>query len=281
MLAKSVPISDCVYYWWFEYLKRSARYQKACSQNGRGMKKLYNDFGNIFEYKFWDWWKERGADLFAERRPVEIDDFLTVDDVENRREEFESGHSVLIAVPTTMKRTAIKRQVSALLNQLELSDYKSQAKYPLRNTKVDAASLGKCLAAYDMHVEGCSNVEIGGYFDYTKTELEELSEDARRRYIYTQDTEMQKRYQRKSRAREKLIAEARQKIEARLKKRGKEYPDSHEVDRLVDIELGLLTRKNESRRKTKNYLNVSASRMLKKAKANIAAVERGEFGVGH
>ena len=22
----------------------------------QSMKKLYNDFGNIFEYKFWDWW---------------------------------------------------------------------------------------------------------------------------------------------------------------------------------------------------------------------------------
>tara|TARA_R110002167_G_scaffold35510_6_gene113413 strand:+ start:2118 stop:2303 length:186 start_codon:yes stop_codon:yes gene_type:complete len=34
-------------------------------------------------------------------------------------------------------------------------------------------------------------------------------------------------------------------------------------------------------RKSKNYLNVSVSRMLKKAEANIRAVEKGIFPVGH
>jgi hypothetical protein len=52
------------YYLWFEYLKRSEKYKTACANNGKGMKKLYKDFGNVFEYEgvegFWRWWRERG-----------------------------------------------------------------------------------------------------------------------------------------------------------------------------------------------------------------------------
>ena len=44
------------------------------------MKKLYKDFGNVFEYEgvegFWRWWRERGQLLFSAKPLSNIDAFL-------------------------------------------------------------------------------------------------------------------------------------------------------------------------------------------------------------
>jgi len=47
--------------------------------------------------------------------------------------------------------------------------------------------------------------------------------------------------------------------------------------------LGLLVKspKSEERAKAKNYYKQQVFRLLRKAKANIEAVEKGRFGVGH
>ena len=72
---KGVELSESIYYWWFEYLKLSDKYQRVCGldvqltscdeseyelwlkQYGR---ELFDDFGNIFQYEggegFWRWW---------------------------------------------------------------------------------------------------------------------------------------------------------------------------------------------------------------------------------
>ena len=70
-------------------------------------------------------------------------------------------------------------------------------------------------------------------------------------------------------------------VKERLKRSQKESADASDIDEMIDKELGILTRRNDERRKLKNYLNVSASRMIKKAEANIRAVEQGVFPLGH
>jgi len=45
-------------------LRRSDDYKKACAKNGKGMAKLYKDFGDVYSEKhygyldFWVWWTE-------------------------------------------------------------------------------------------------------------------------------------------------------------------------------------------------------------------------------
>ena len=82
---KGVPTTDSIYYLWFEYLKRSEKYKTACANNGKGMKKLYKDFGNVFEYEgvegFWSWWNERGQYLFGIEATQEIVEFDSADEV--------------------------------------------------------------------------------------------------------------------------------------------------------------------------------------------------------
>ena len=120
-----------------------------------------------------------------------------------------SGEVKAIILPTNVTRSTIERRLAKLLKQLVLNPKEEKARYHPSNLKVDVNSLEKCLKAYDMRIEGKTNVEIGAMF---------LFEDA-------------------------------QKV-------------------LKDADL-------------KNKCNVGAYRLIKKAEANIKAVEKGMFGVGH
>ena len=92
---KGVGTTQSIYYLWFEYLKRSEKYKKACANNGKGMKAIYKDFGNIFQYKtdamgytdvndfYYKWWEKRGAELFG------------IQDTENELREFASYEDVV------------------------------------------------------------------------------------------------------------------------------------------------------------------------------------------
>lgn len=60
------PQHCSVYYYWWEYLRRNEAYRRTCARKGKGpLSKLYNDFGDVYEVAFWDWWKAH-IDLFCE-----------------------------------------------------------------------------------------------------------------------------------------------------------------------------------------------------------------------
>lgn len=70
---------NTVYYYMFEYLKRSKKYRDYCDYgiddaNNR-MKQLFSEFGNIYKIEFIDWWKQFGINLFSDK---EIDHRLSV-----------------------------------------------------------------------------------------------------------------------------------------------------------------------------------------------------------
>ena len=66
-----VWFNQSIYYYWFEYLRRSKKYEFACKNNGAGMEKLYADFGDVFKDSFDEWFATdmggvvRGIYLFA------------------------------------------------------------------------------------------------------------------------------------------------------------------------------------------------------------------------
>jgi hypothetical protein len=68
---KLVKQEDCIYYLWFEYLRRSNKYFAACKNRGKGMEELYADFGDVFKDTFDEWFSAevsgvvRGEYLFA------------------------------------------------------------------------------------------------------------------------------------------------------------------------------------------------------------------------
>ena len=157
---KGVPITDSIYYLWFEYLKRSEKYKTACANNGKGMTKLYKDFGNVFEYEgvegFWNWWNERGQYLFGIEGKQEIVEFDNADEVVGY-EDYK-----LIAIPKNITATTIKKRLNKLVDDMELtSTAERKAKYSIAQTKVDVGSLETCLMAYDLKQQGKDILDIG------------------------------------------------------------------------------------------------------------------------
>ena len=155
VLVRGVPTTDSIYYLWFEYLKRSEKYRTACANNGKGMTKLYKNFGNIFEYEgvegFWGWWAERGQYLFGIKPLQQIGEFADVDDVIAIRKQVEEGDYKLVAIPTNLTKTTIKKRLNKLLAQMEINPTAEQtAKYSIAQTKVDVESLKSCLIAFDL-----------------------------------------------------------------------------------------------------------------------------------
>ena len=257
VLVKGVEQTQSIYYWWFHYLLRSDKYKTACANNGKGMKKLYNDFGNIFDYEFWNWWTERGQQLFGIKPIQQVADFTTVDEVLENKEQIENGNIKLVALPTNLTKATLQRRLSKILKELEVKPTAEQkADYFIEQSKVDVDSLRDCLIAYDLKQQGYKNVEIGGQFLVAQDELDELVRDGR---------EKSKTFE--FDALSKFISKRNMSIE--------------QYDELIAEGKGVFFIGGEERTATKNYLNVKANRMIAKAKKNIEAVEKGTFGVGH
>lgn len=279
---KGVELSDSIYYWWFEYLKLSDKFQRLCGESTALEScdeeayevwradygdRLLADFGNIFEYEgaegFWHWWRSRGRHLFGIRAMDALDEFATLDDVAEYREEIERGAIKLVALPTTLTRATLQRRLSKLIDSMELSDTGEQkAEYHPFSVKVDAESLCVAHQAYRMRKEGRSNVFIGAYFSFCGEQQREFVRDGRKKG-FTFDYSAYANY---------------------VKKRELGIEGEDEKQRLEGeaITKGDVVFYMDSDRRTakKNYLNVKASRLVAKAEDNIRAVEQRRFPVG-
>ena len=180
---RGVPTTDSIYYLWFEYLKRSDKYKRACKNNGKGMKKLYSDFGDVFSYEgidgFWRWWNERGQHLFGSTKRGDIVQFASADEVVG------FDNYKLIAIPTSLNATTLKKRLSKFVDGIknELKPIAQQsAKYSISQKKVDVESLRSCLMAYDLKLEGLDILEIGLQVMWVgSADAKDLIEDGRSR----------------------------------------------------------------------------------------------------
>jgi hypothetical protein len=275
-LVKGVELSESIYYWWFEYLKLSDRFQKLCGQDVvvesctskeySQWKKafgntLLKDFGNIFEFEggegFWQWWNERGQHLFGINPLHGLDQFASVDEVLEHRQLIDSGAVKLVALPTTLTRATLQRRLAKLIDQMTLSGEDEQtAKYHPHSVKVDVESLSTCYQAYKLKKEGKTNVFIGAYFSFGIDEQNEFVRDGRKKGK-TFDFRAYEDYTRKRNMTVEQEDEANER---------------QEVVFFMD---------RDKRTAKKNYMNVKASRMIKKVRENIIAVEKGIFPLGH
>ncbi len=257
-----VPCTQSIYYLWFEYLKRSEKYKQACATEGDGMKELYNDFGNVLEYEgvqgFWRWWTQKGNYLFGVRNGFNaqrVEEWKSLAEV---KELFESEQVTILILPNDTPKTKLLRAVNKLIKEVPISEpFMRHANYLPKSVKIDVESLRDCLAAYDMRQQGMSNLEIGAEFSASSSQVKEILRDARRRG-------------------KKAAAAAAEVASLKNSKLTKE-----QFDALIDQDDTTDKERAIERSKLKNYLNMKASRMIRKAIDNIEAVERGEFPVGH
>ena len=276
---KGVPTTDSIYYLWFEYLKRSEKYKTACANNGKGMAKLYKDFGNMFEHEgvegFWSWWNEKGQYLFGIEATQEIVEFDSADGVVGY-EDYK-----LIAIPKNITATTIKKRLNKLVDDMksELKPTAEQtAKYSIAQTKVDVESLKTCLMAYDLKQKGTDVLEIGLQVKWISgAEAKNLIEDGRRKGKEVDLEKLAELSENNSKEYGRLLAKAQAVVSKRLKGN---LIDSDDEDKLIDMEMRVY-KTDYVRTSRKKSIRTNTHKLINKAVANIQAVEKGVFGLGH
>jgi len=146
------------YYWWWAYLKRSARYLDCCERGGYGeLAGLYKDFGDVRSDDFHAWWttEQRGARLFAEHRlEAKFGELLTPEEWST---DWSREDVMVVAVPLRVSNRRLKGEFAKLLDSRmkrsrgrpALAKVSQTASYPLaRNYTVQ--SLERTLEAYDL-----------------------------------------------------------------------------------------------------------------------------------
>lgn len=113
---KSKSAWECsVYYWWWEYLRRSQDYLECCENEGKGKcAKVYKDFGDIRTKTFKRWWLDgnRGAELFAEL-PVEE----TVRVLKEGEKALSDDEFLTISLPKKFPIKMLEKRFKELLKQ--------------------------------------------------------------------------------------------------------------------------------------------------------------------
>ena len=281
---KGVPTTDSIYYLWFEYLKRSEKYKKACANNGKGMTKLYKDFGNIFEYEgvegFWRWWNERGQLLFSTKPLSNIDAFFTMDDIEDYKTEIDKGKILLLPIPTSGSRELIKKSVNKLIDQIDIQKGKEhKPQYGVESQKVDVKGLQKALLAHDLKAKGRDILEIGLIIrEFDKSEFDDWLADGRKGEKKEYSIDEWADWCDDNRAEYlRIYDEALDTVYKRVNINSSTYTD--ELDDLIDAEMRRL-RTDYVRTSMKKSIRTYTHKLLNKADRNITAVGKGKFGFG-
>ena len=143
---------NTVYYYWWEFLRRNAEYERCCKKYGVGkFSALYDDFGDVFAGNFKTWWQadKRGARLFAEELPPEFK-VMSVNDP-----PIDDPQVVYIQVPLSLPKRYLRNQFLSVIGDRHLgragrrNNAVSTARYPVSG-HVDIDALDKCLRVYDM-----------------------------------------------------------------------------------------------------------------------------------
>ncbi len=269
--------------------------------------------------EFWKWWTNKGKYLFGDSLEGQLSEFSSVEDVVQLAPEIKKGAYKVIVVPTDMKIPVIRKRVGELIGKIEISEppkgRRGMAKHRVTNAKVDIPSLKTSLRAYDLKQQNLNNREIyASLFPLTDEEREWAMEEDRRgnrgllsdwdtseqmpddyedeeEFLKIAGAELKEKkeeYERVERANEKVSKQLKWRMEKGIiedgKRRDMTYEEQDEVRRiLLAIELGVAVRSKQAQEivDKKNYWNSHVGRLLKKAMANIEAVQAGYFPVSH
>lgn len=272
-VGEGVEVEKSLYYWWFEYLRRSKKYHTACANTGKGMKTLYKDFGDVFSMDFWKWWFEldqfgthRGARLFATaiKPPISL---VTKKELIDKSEHFFENNIALISICKYSTKTEIHHALDDVLrNELRLHNTKPDLKppkYPPHSIKVDIPSLRKSLIAYDMHQRGVALFKIGAIAQGMDEVRDKEFFD-----VYQIDYRTMKSFSTSSGL-------------PNLDELGKKLKIHQSTSRNMRHRPRISSPHNFFEPRKKAYLISHAHRLIKKAEANIRGVEKGMFPFPH
>jgi hypothetical protein len=228
--------------------------------------------------------------------------------------EFDNANEVvgyddykLVAIPTNLTKTTIKKRLNKLIAEMEVNPTAEQtAKYSIAQTKVDVESLKSCLMAYDLKQQGLDILDIGLRVKWISgAEAKDLIEDGRSRGKEYDIAELESESYKSAKKYVKVHDKVIEKLTAQNKKEEALFDRAIVNDNKGLIRGGLASlgrqgidylsdkkvreemlkegyaKTFEERTKRKKSIRTHTHRLIAKAKANIEAVERGMFGVGH
>jgi hypothetical protein len=144
---KGVYFENSIYFFWFEFLKRKIS------------KKIYEDFGDIRNKNFKEWWNEkygnttRGIYLFAYQNP-----FSDVEEIDyyNKINSLNFRDYTLLAIPKNIEKNYALKRVRALINK-ENKRFANKARYEFKSKTFKIKSLKNYLNFLKLKEEGNKN----------------------------------------------------------------------------------------------------------------------------
>ena len=146
-----------LYRCWFDFLKLNEDYATCCENQGAGgsLARLYEDFGDIFNTTFGDWYETRAETLFKPHRFL----FDRVDTNEAYRAySSDEDHAVVLAINLDAPRELLVEEFPRFLAQIKAPKRGrrkrefSGARYPLRNGP-SANTLKTIYAVYNAYLK--------------------------------------------------------------------------------------------------------------------------------
>lgn len=255
VLAEGVEIQDSLYYWWFVYLRLSKKYQKACGLDvamSAEEEKEYNA-----------WWKSHGEKLYADFGNIfEVDFWDWWRATDSNTKQNKGARLFGIKATEVLDDFASFEQVQEIVQEQAKSEY-ALLVIP---TYLTRATITKRI-----------NKLIEKLAKENKLKPQADKEPRAKYHPKATKVDIHSLKRCKEAYEAKLAGKSNVEIGAGNLLSAKELADLMRDRRVTQVD------KKEIRHATdrKNYFNMTAVRFVKKARENIAAVERGEFPVGH
>ena len=152
---RGVYFENSIYFFWFEFLKLNEKYIAACKNKGRGMKKIYEDFGDIRKKTFKQWWNEkykgttRGVYLFSNY--LSLEKVIKISN-KNNLNYLKANNYTLFAVPKFMDINFSLKEIRNILKKDRIKIiYKSRYFLKTKTFKI------KSLSNYLKFIKNCNN----------------------------------------------------------------------------------------------------------------------------
>ena len=130
------PWQCSLYYFWFEYLKRHEGYRQTCLSGGKGKyAKLFEDFGDVHQLDFINWWRNT-FHLFEEPRAIRRVDR---ERILNSTDRSPNSSKLYFEVDLQHYHPRLVREFQEVA-WIYISEMKFQAKLKLQNAEENKAS---------------------------------------------------------------------------------------------------------------------------------------------
>lgn len=142
---------------WYRCLRLSEEYQHCCENNGKGrLKPMYDDFGDVVDMRFEQWWQQNGRYLFAERKSIPV-----VQSYAHHRDLETIGRlrdKIVIEVPLTLRKSTVVRQINKILkaayeDRQVVPREQSTARRKLAKSKLRKETIDKMLDVYELRLK--------------------------------------------------------------------------------------------------------------------------------